>query len=64
MNGTEDYGYKRECLSYEKRFSGHISVVHYTQYYCTFCEWVPAKTASEDILQVNPFVSSIGGEAQ
>ncbi|KRY24428.1 hypothetical protein T03_12224 [Trichinella britovi] len=36
MNGTEDYGYKRECLSYEKRFSGHISVVHYTQYYCTF----------------------------
>ncbi|KRX83468.1 hypothetical protein T06_1335 [Trichinella sp. T6] len=27
MNGTEVYGYKRECLSYEKRFPSHISVI-------------------------------------
>ncbi|KRY04526.1 hypothetical protein T01_7805, partial [Trichinella spiralis] len=33
MNGTEDYGYKRECLGYEKRSPGHISVVHDTEYY-------------------------------
>ncbi|KRY13416.1 hypothetical protein T01_14903 [Trichinella spiralis] len=26
--------------------------------------WVPAKTASSGMLLVNPFVSSIGGEAQ
>ncbi|KRY24576.1 hypothetical protein T01_6796, partial [Trichinella spiralis] len=31
---------------------------------CVYGGWVPAKTSSEDMLQVNPFVSSIGGEAQ
>ncbi|KRY04010.1 hypothetical protein T01_13212 [Trichinella spiralis] len=36
MNGTEDYGYKRECLGCEKRSPGHISVVHDTEYYCIF----------------------------
>ncbi|KRZ81509.1 hypothetical protein T08_9490 [Trichinella sp. T8] len=28
------------------------------------CGWVPPKTASTAMLLVNPFVSSIGGEAQ
>ncbi|KRZ63585.1 hypothetical protein T08_11704 [Trichinella sp. T8] len=28
------------------------------------CGWLPAKTASTAMLLVNPFVSSIGGEAQ